>query len=133
MKDNEPLKARVGAEQMLSSPRGQIIDARTKMHEDDVMRELITFSHRGAGIPQRMWPGIVRWVVHGTRPGDFLWAVICNNLSRSCVYADDENLGLLQQYVSFFYNRAPGACWGSEQRAIDWEGLGGLSGMEKGR
>jgi hypothetical protein len=74
-------------------------------------------------IPDRMMPGILRYVHGGEHPGDFLTAVICNDLKMAVDAADEENMRNLPAYVGYFYNRAPSACWGSAEKMRDWMAL----------
>ena len=71
-------------------------------------------------IPDRMVPGIERYINDHIRPGRFLQAVICNDLKESFGRADDENFENIAAYVAFFYNEAPGDCWGSKQKMESW-------------
>jgi hypothetical protein len=71
-------------------------------------------------IPERMRGGIERYIEHGVPPGDFLQAVIKNDLRHACDRADDENRYLLWDYVLYFYNYAPSECWGSEEQYKAW-------------
>ncbi len=59
------------------------------------------------------------WIEHG-RCGDFLRAIVENDLAESCARADDINLPLLQEWVRFFYNYAPSDCSGSKEKAAAW-------------
>lgn len=79
-----------------------------------------TYTFRGYYIPPRMMDGIQRYIENHIKPGSFLSAVIQNNLKEACSYADDENLANLPAYVGFFYNQAPGQCWGSEENFKRW-------------
>jgi hypothetical protein len=79
-------------------------------------------------IPEYMHGGIRRYVEHGVLPGDFLQAVICNDLFRAVERADDTNILLLARYVIFFYNYTPHECWGSADHVKAWVARGGLSG-----
>lgn len=81
-------------------------------------------------LPERMRDGIVRYIERGIPPGHFLTAVICNDLKGAFQRADDENTALMRNYVSFFYNYAPGDCWGSKQEMDDWIKKGGLLGRD---
>lgn len=72
-------------------------------------------------IPDYMIGGIDRWIDHGIPPGDFLMAVLCNNLKEAVARADDVNVKLLPAYVSFFYNDAPSECWGSPEKVLAWK------------
>lgn len=71
-------------------------------------------------IPTRMMPALRRWIDHGILPGNFLQAVLRNDLRRAVALADDENLANLPAYTSYLYNDAPQACWGSPERVEAW-------------
>jgi hypothetical protein len=73
-----------------------------------------------AAIPEHMQEAIRRYVVERIAPGDFLRAVLENNLSAAVGRADDENLKLLRTYVRFFYNRVPAQCSGSPAAVSAW-------------
>lgn len=74
----------------------------------------------GCGIPPHMAGGIVRWIMYRIAPGDFLCAIIKNDLRDACARADDTNRFLLWNYCNFFYNYAPSPCWGSPAHFEDW-------------
>ena len=82
--------------------------------------ETKTRTYQGCTIPARMMPAINAWIAMGDPPGDFLWAVICNDLKGAVARADHENLRNLPAFVGYFYNEAPAACWGSEGNARAW-------------
>lgn len=71
-------------------------------------------------VPERMMGGIENYVHLGLRPGDFLTAVISNDLASACGRADSENLANLPAFVAYFYNLTPHACWGSVNKMEDW-------------
>lgn len=71
-------------------------------------------------IPDRMMPGIRRYIEEKIPPGDFLTAVIQNDLSEACGRADDENMRNLPAYAAYFYNNAPMSCWGSKEKMKAW-------------
>lgn len=73
-----------------------------------------------AAIPERMQESIRRYVIDRVRPGEFLMAVIFNDLRNAVGHADAENLQLLPLYVRWFYNRAPAACHGSPTKFVAW-------------
>jgi len=73
-----------------------------------------------ATIPPHMQEAIRRYVVQGIKPGDFLTGVITNDLRRAVGCADEQNIGLLKLYVQWFYNEAPGSCWGSLENMNEW-------------
>ena len=72
------------------------------------------------GIPERMRGAIVRYVEQRLPPGDFLSAVINNDLREACGRADNENQRLLPEYVMWFYNWAPAGCWGRPGALREW-------------
>ena len=92
------------------------------MENEDSLFELgeVYFPGPYAQIPKHMQEAIRRYVERGIRPGDFLTGVITNDLMRAVNHADDTNLPLLRTYVQWFYNYAPGACWGSKAAMGEW-------------
>lgn len=84
------------------------------------MGKYITEETQWGGVPERMRPGIIRYVEQGVIPGEFLTAVITNDLKNAVLRADDENVNLLLEYVKFFYNWVPAACWGSQANMAGW-------------
>ena len=82
-------------------------------------------------IPERMMGGIRRYIEHGIKPGDFLCAVIDNDLALACGRADNENQKNIPAYPAYFYNEAPRACYGDSIKRIEWQLSGGLKGREK--
>lgn len=69
----------------------------------------------GYYIPPRMMDAIRRYIDHGVLPGEFLIAVISNDLREAVGRADDENRKNLMAFVGYFYNEAPSTCWGSKE------------------
>lgn len=78
------------------------------------------YRFRQWAIPDRMMGAIQRYIDRGINPGDFLTAVIDNNLKEAVSRADDENLENLPAFVAYFYNEAPGGCWGSPENRRAW-------------
>ena len=73
-------------------------------------------------LPTEMLPAVYRYVVDGLPPGDFLEAVITNNLRHALVCADERNLKVLPVWVRFFYNCVPSGCYGDERDMRAWMG-----------
>ena len=71
-------------------------------------------------IPDRMGGGIDRYVNEGIIPGEFLQAIICNDLKEAFGRADDENFYNVAAYVNYFYNNCPAVCWGSKEKMEAW-------------
>ncbi len=64
--------------------------------------------------------GVQRYIEHGILPGNFLTAVIRNDLRDACGYADENNQRALFEWVSWFRNEAPHDCWGSPIACTWW-------------
>ena len=71
-------------------------------------------------VSDRMMGAVTRYIEQGIPPGDFLTAIIENNLSEAIGRADDENMANFPAYVAYFYNEAPGPCWGSPEKRRAW-------------
>lgn len=71
-------------------------------------------------LPEHLREGSKRYIEYGILPGDFLQAVICNNLRESFARADDINIPRMFDIVSFFYNEAPQPCWGTKEKMNKW-------------
>lgn len=76
--------------------------------------EEMAFTGDYAAIPQYMQNSIMNYALHRKKPGDFLTAVICNDLRGAVSHADSTNLPLLKTYVQWFYNRCPAFLVGKE-------------------
>lgn len=84
------------------------------------LKELLDYGRNPFAIPDRMMPALERYINNGEIPGDFLQAVICNDLKEAVARADGENLRNLPAYIMYLYNDAPGACWGSRDKMEAW-------------
>ena len=63
---------------------------------------------------------IDRYVNDGIPPGDFLFAVLSNNLKESFKRADSNNCRYMADIVRYLYNYVPSACWGSPESVKTW-------------
>lgn len=84
------------------------------------MFEYLTFDGEYDQIPAHMQSAIMRYIELGIKPGDFLTAVITNDLRNAVGYADATNLPLIPLYVRWFYNEAPSGCHGSTAEMKNW-------------
>ena len=82
-------------------------------------------------LPAHMRGGIQRYIEEGVPPGDFLTAVLSNDLKESFARADDKNIAAMFEWVSFLYNYAPIYCHGSKDKVEKWIESGGLHGLEE--
>jgi hypothetical protein len=80
----------------------------------------MSYTFRGFYIPDHMMEGLKRYLDHGIPPGDFLTAVICNDLKEAVGLADGVNLNNLPAYVGYLYNEAPIGAWGSKENMLVW-------------
>jgi hypothetical protein len=71
-------------------------------------------------IPPHMMEALQRYIEKHEEVGDFLRAVISNDLCDACSRADDENIAQLPAFVGYLYNKAPQGCWGSKEAYRNW-------------
>ena len=71
-------------------------------------------------IPEGMHDGIVLYLLHGLPPGNFLSAVLSNDLAEAVNRADEQNAKALAAYVKFIYQHFPINAWGTAQHVSDW-------------
>lgn len=84
-----------------------------------------------SSIPVITLDSIARYVEKGIPTGDFLRAVITNDLYGACSRADQYNGKCLPQIVKYFYNQTPSGCWGSPDRHEKWLKHDGLAGVRR--
>lgn len=71
-------------------------------------------------IPDDLKASIDRYVETGCPTGGFLEACIDNNLSEAVGRADERNIRLLPEIVSYLYNHCPSGCWGKAGARKAW-------------
>ena len=71
-------------------------------------------------MPDRTLAGLKRYADQHVPTGDFLQAVLSNDLRGAFGRADDENLAALQAIVQYCHNELPSTCWGSPERYQAW-------------
>ena len=79
------------------------------------------YTYREFYIPERMMGGLDRWIQHGIKPGDFLTAVLENNLRATFERADDKNSQNVPAYLAYLYNECPADSWGSKEKVAAWQ------------
>jgi hypothetical protein len=82
-------------------------------------------------IPDRMMAGLQRYINDHVPVGDFLTAVLRNDLMEAVNRADEENMANLPAYVGYLYNEAPSSCFGSPERVRKWLEAGQKEREEK--
>jgi hypothetical protein len=70
---------------------------------------------RDCGIPPYMRDGLYMYVVNRVPPGNFLSALLSNDLNAAITRADDTNVNCLPNYMRWLYNYAPTTCYGSPE------------------
>lgn len=73
-------------------------------------------------IPARLIESLERYIVERCPVGDFLRAVLSNDLRDAIGRADPTSLAAMQQLVALLHNEAPSACWGSPAKVAAWLG-----------
>lgn len=71
-------------------------------------------------IPSHMHEAVMAYVQDRLQPGDFLMAVLQNDLTEAVGCADEKNMWALPVYVAYLYNHAPRKCWGSPEAVKQW-------------
>lgn len=74
---------------------------------------------------------IDRYVAVGCPPGDFLHAVLSNDLKESFARADEYNRDNLFSIVRYLYNEVPGLAWGSPEKVKLWLMHSGRKGLSE--
>ena len=70
--------------------------------------------------PVQIIESLERYRDNGVPSGDFLQAVLENNLCNSMGRADADNLLALPDIVAWVYNRMPASAWGSPEKYRKW-------------
>ena len=79
-------------------------------------------------VPPHLRNGMREYIQRGHVPGDFLQALIANDLNDALSRADEISMGSLGVLTTWLYNDAPGGSWGSRGILHAWSRLGGLEG-----
>ena len=79
-----------------------------------------------AHIPKSIQRDVFQYIAFGTEPGQFVKALMQNDLMRTFATADEYNVTNIWKYCSFLYNYAPAHAFGSNQAYDDWTRRGGM-------
>ena len=80
----------------------------------------LTNEARRYGVPEHCIGGLVAYIVQGRPVGDFLTALLSNDLMGALRRADDVNMYALHAYGRFLHNAAPYSCYGSADAVAKW-------------
>lgn len=61
-----------------------------------------------------------RYADHHEPVGDFLQAVLSNDLQAACARADSSNLWVIPVYAAYIYNELPSQSHGSREKVAAW-------------
>ena len=84
-----------------------------------------------SNLPEWAIESLNEYVRIGRDTGDFLEAVLSNDLMDAFGRADDFNRDLMFQYVGYVYNKMPIGCHGSRSIYKNWCESGGTEGKER--
>ena len=79
-------------------------------------------------LPEYMQHSARMWIEDGILTGDFLAAIVTNDLKGAARAADSTNLPLLHIYATWMINDIPAECHGSIEKVRAWTERGGLNG-----
>ena len=77
--------------------------------------------------PANVAASLAAWIDKGRHGGDFLDAVLSNDLAKAVPTADTTNRPLIPEIVQWLYNEAPVGCWGNSDKVQDWAANGGVA------
>lgn len=84
-------------------------------------------------IPQPCRDALIRHILFGDEVGDFVTAVLRNDLAGAVERADHINIGLLPLYVGFLNMHAPKPCWGGDGFVRAWREARIIEAMKPGK
>lgn len=73
------------------------------------------------GVPEHLHDGLIRYFTEGLLPGDFLRAVLNNDLVEAIRRGDEVSRAHLPQLADFLYFDAPAWAWGNHARVLAWQ------------
>lgn len=79
-------------------------------------------------VPHNLQEGLQAYVLTGRPVGNYLTAVLENDLLEAVSRGDDASLAGLKPTVQLLYNYTPRNCWGSRDKVSAWIAQGGLAG-----
>lgn len=71
-------------------------------------------------VPYHLLPGLVRYFMDRVLPGDFLAALLRNDLMKAVGHADDTSFAALPRLCQFLHNFAPPQSFGSSAAVTAW-------------
>jgi hypothetical protein len=87
-------------------------------------------------LPSHMWEATLGYLLYGYPIGDFMSAVMENDLKESFARADWINEQAMKRWAEFLYGVMPVSpvrSFGSKEVVKEWQRIGGLEGLIKSR
>lgn len=101
--------------------------------DETVYRSQLAHMLQENGIPRTMWESMIEYIMVGRPVGDFLEALLCNDLMKAVAKADLINIQRLQDYCMFLIGCAPIGCYGTPAAYKEWMKTGGVVGRAQQR
>jgi hypothetical protein len=98
---------------------------------DEIAGLLRVITEKDKVIPQAVKDEIDRHAKQGCPCGDFVTAVLDNDLKEAFKCADDYNIMHMREIVTYMYNHTPAACQGSKLKRRAWQSHNGLAGLSE--
>ena len=83
-------------------------------------REELVLRAEVCEVPDHLIAGLVEYIVAGRPVGQFLTAVLENDLMGAFSRADEESAAGMKKICTFLYSCAPGCCFGSRANVEAW-------------
>lgn len=80
-------------------------------------------------IPESTKLALQNYVIRGQVVGDFLHAILVNDLQGAFAHADSANIKEMNNIVKWVFNRAPGTCWRHQDNINGWYKCRGALGV----
>jgi hypothetical protein len=75
-----------------------------------------------SGVPEHLWEGLTEYIAARRPTGDFLRAVLSNDLRGAIGMADEVSGPALPGLMRFLVNECPSQAWGSSALVAAWLG-----------
>lgn len=78
-------------------------------------------------VPEYMRASAQAYIDTGRPVGDFMMAVLTNNLKAAIAHADEENAAAMRHWVHWLYWDVPSNAHGDRETVMAWINKGGLN------
>ena len=72
-------------------------------------------------LPPAIWAALRQYALNRKAAGNFVMAVLTNNLREAVTGADAESLAALSDIVGYCYWELPGDCTGTVSKVNEWQ------------